>query len=60
MDEELPWLIIRQDSNGNRYRVARFASRGEAETAAERFDDSRLYLIEETAAAQGAKHRTVS
>jgi hypothetical protein len=27
----LPWLVIRQDDNGNRYRVGRYASRDEAQ-----------------------------
>ncbi|MET9147891.1 MULTISPECIES: SPOR domain-containing protein [unclassified Streptomyces] len=27
----LPWLVVRQDDNGNRYRVGRYATRDEAE-----------------------------
>ncbi|MFD5546769.1 SPOR domain-containing protein [Streptomyces goshikiensis] len=27
----LPWLVIRQDDNGNRYRVGRYATRSEAQ-----------------------------
>lgn len=27
----LPWLVIRQDDNGNRYRVGRYATKDEAE-----------------------------
>jgi hypothetical protein len=27
----LPWLVIRQDGNGNRYRVGRYATRNEAQ-----------------------------
>lgn len=27
----LPWLVIRQDDNGNRYRVGRYATRAEAQ-----------------------------
>ena len=46
---ELNWALIRQDDNGNRYRVSRFRTREEAETVAERFEaDAReqLYLVE--------------
>lgn len=32
----LPWQLIRQDVHGNRYRVAGYATRGEAQQAAER------------------------
>lgn len=35
---ELIWALIRQDDNGNRYRVSRFRTREEAETVAERFE----------------------
>jgi hypothetical protein len=31
----LPWLVIRQDDNGNRYRVGRCATQREAEKMAE-------------------------
>ncbi|WP_405795117.1 SPOR domain-containing protein [Streptomyces sp. NBC_01506] len=27
----LPWLVIRQDDNGNRYRVGRYATKDEAQ-----------------------------
>ena len=45
---ELNWALIRQDDNGNRYRVSRFRTREEAETVAERFEAGRrqLYLVE--------------
>ncbi|NGN63466.1 SPOR domain-containing protein [Streptomyces sp. A7024] len=52
MDENgvvLPWVVIRQDDNGNRYRVGRYATRAEAEKVASRFDDKghqQLYLVE--------------
>ncbi|MBC2875190.1 MULTISPECIES: SPOR domain-containing protein [Streptomyces] len=36
----LPWLVIRQDDNGNRYRVGRYATRLEAERVADRLDES--------------------
>ena len=32
----LPWLLMRQDGHGNRYRVGSFATRAEAQQAAER------------------------
>ncbi len=31
----LPWLVIRQDDNGNRYRVGRYATRAEAQKIAD-------------------------
>lgn len=31
-----PWLVIRQDANGNRYRVGRYATRAEAQRVAGR------------------------
>ncbi|MEU7634863.1 SPOR domain-containing protein [Streptomyces sp. NPDC039016] len=45
----LPWLVIRQDEGGNRYRVGRYATRAEAERVAERLDtrgNQRLYAVE--------------
>ncbi|MBH1935615.1 SPOR domain-containing protein [Streptomyces sp. AV19] len=48
----LPWLVIRQDDNGNRYRVGRYATRTEAERVADRLDASgrsgheQLYIVE--------------
>ncbi|GHG79901.1 MULTISPECIES: SPOR domain-containing protein [Streptomyces] len=45
----LPWLVIRQDENGNRYRVGRYATRTEAERVADRLDAEgrrRLYIVE--------------
>ncbi|POX40512.1 hypothetical protein C3486_13600 [Streptomyces sp. Ru73] len=45
----LPWLVIREDDNGNRYRVGRYATRAEAEQVADRLDDRgrrRLYVVE--------------
>ncbi|UGY93446.1 SPOR domain-containing protein [Streptomyces gobiensis] len=32
----LPWMVIRQDDNGSRYRVGRYATRGEAQTLVDR------------------------
>ncbi|MFC5802527.1 SPOR domain-containing protein [Streptomyces formicae] len=46
---ELPWLVIRQDDNGNRYRVGRYATEGEAEKVAARLDargHKQLYWVE--------------
>ncbi|MGG2458495.1 SPOR domain-containing protein [Streptomyces sp. RGM 3693] len=51
----LPWLVIRQDEGGNRYRVGRYATRAEAERVAERLDtrgNQRLYAVERVS--QGA------
>ncbi|WP_171163841.1 SPOR domain-containing protein [Streptomyces sp. I05A-00742] len=45
----LPWLVIRQDDNGNRYRVGRYATRTEAERVADRLDEKghkQLYIVE--------------
>ncbi|TGA92148.1 SPOR domain-containing protein [Streptomyces sp. MZ04] len=45
----LPWLVIRQDDNGNRYRVGRYATRAEAEKIADSLDDrghKQLYWVE--------------
>ncbi|HZG03415.1 MAG TPA: SPOR domain-containing protein [Streptomyces sp.] len=37
----LPWMVIRQDANGNRYRVGRYATRAEAQSMAERLSAHR-------------------
>ncbi|MGP4003082.1 SPOR domain-containing protein [Streptomyces sp. 8N706] len=45
----LPWLVIRQDDNGNQYRVGRYATRAEAQRVADRLGDSghkQLYMVE--------------
>ncbi|WP_043265935.1 SPOR domain-containing protein [Streptomyces sp. CT34] len=45
----LPWLVIRQDEGGNRYRVGRYATRAEAERVADRLDirgSRQLYVVE--------------
>ncbi|MFJ3927990.1 SPOR domain-containing protein [Streptomyces sp. NPDC090022] len=45
----LPWLVIRQDDNGNRYRVGRYATRSEAQKVADSLDDrghKQLYWVE--------------
>ncbi|MGW0561975.1 SPOR domain-containing protein [Streptomyces sp. NPDC003016] len=45
----LPWLVIRQDDNGNRYRVGRYATRAEAQKIVDSFDGcghKRLYWVE--------------
>lgn len=45
----LPWLVIRQDDNGNRYRVGRYATRAEAQKIADSLDDNghrQLYWVE--------------
>ncbi|MEB3962310.1 SPOR domain-containing protein [Streptomyces kunmingensis] len=45
----LPWLVIREDDNGNRYRVGRYATRAEAQRTADSFDSrghKQLYWVE--------------
>ncbi|MFF8030203.1 MULTISPECIES: SPOR domain-containing protein [unclassified Streptomyces] len=45
----LPWLVVRQDGNGNRYRVGRYATRAEAERIAGSLDErghEQLYWVE--------------
>jgi sporulation related protein len=45
----LPWLVIRQDDNGNRYRVGRYATKDEAQKIADRLDargHRQLYSVE--------------
>ncbi|MFC8511273.1 SPOR domain-containing protein [Streptomyces sp. NPDC057411] len=45
----LPWLVIRQDDNGNRYRVGRYATEAEAQKIADSLDDrghQQLYWVE--------------
>ncbi|KOG21579.1 SPOR domain-containing protein [Streptomyces wedmorensis] len=45
----LPWLVIRQDDNGNRYRVGRYATKDEAQKIADSLDDrghKQLYWVE--------------
>lgn len=46
----LPWLVIRQDDNGNRYRVGRYATRAEAQKIADSLDTQghkQLYWVEQ-------------
>ncbi|MFB6818015.1 SPOR domain-containing protein [Streptomyces sp. NPDC056347] len=45
----LPWLVIRQDDNGNRYRVGHYATQGEAQAIADKLDGrghEQLYWVE--------------
>ncbi|MDQ0992847.1 SPOR domain-containing protein [Streptomyces sp. V3I7] len=45
----LPWLVIRQDDNGHRYRVGRYATRAEAQKIADTLDGRghrQLYWVE--------------
>ncbi|MBQ0828392.1 SPOR domain-containing protein [Streptomyces tagetis] len=49
----LPWLVFRQDDNGNRYRVGRYATRAEAQKIADTLDGrggERLYWVEKLGA----------
>ncbi|MEU1279937.1 SPOR domain-containing protein [Streptomyces sp. NPDC005805] len=46
----LPWQVVRQDDNGNRYRVGRYATRAEAERIADSLDvrgHKQLYSVEQ-------------
>ena len=57
MTEVLVWAVIRQDDNGNRYRVGRYATREEAERIAKSLDEralGQLYVIERIDDLQGA------
>lgn len=45
----LPWIVIRQDDTGNRYRVGRYATRAEAQKIADSLDDrghKQVYWVE--------------
>lgn len=45
----LPWLVIRQDGNGNRYRVGRYATREEAQKISDSLETrghQQLYWVE--------------
>ncbi|MFG3474839.1 SPOR domain-containing protein [Streptomyces sp. NPDC047980] len=45
----LPWLVIRQDDNGNRYRVGRYATQVEAQRIADSLGGrghKQLYWVE--------------
>ncbi|AWK11221.1 hypothetical protein SSP531S_18610 [Streptomyces spongiicola] len=45
----LPWLVIRQDDNGNRYRVGSYATQDEAQRIADSLGGrgpERLYWVE--------------
>ncbi|MFE4452747.1 SPOR domain-containing protein [Streptomyces sp. NPDC056796] len=47
----LPWSVIRQDGNGNRYSVGRYATEDEAQKIADglhRHGNERLYWVERT------------
>jgi cell division protein FtsN len=50
----LPWQVVRQDDNGNRYRVGQYATRAEAQKIADRLGSSgtqQLYWVERLGAA---------
>jgi hypothetical protein len=45
----LPWLVIRQDDSGNRYRIGRYASKDEAQKIADNLGGrahKQLYWVE--------------
>ncbi|MYW69016.1 SPOR domain-containing protein [Streptomyces sp. SID8379] len=53
----LPWLVIRQDDNGNHYRVGRYATRAEAQRIADSLDShghKQLYWVERLGEAPSA------
>ncbi|GAA2116153.1 hypothetical protein [Streptomyces synnematoformans] len=44
-----PWVVVREDGNGNRYRVGRYATRAEAESVVSRFGPAgqrQIYRVE--------------
>ncbi|MFF0437542.1 SPOR domain-containing protein [Streptomyces sp. NPDC004327] len=46
---DLTWLVVRQDDNGNRYRVGRYATKDEAQRIADSLDDrghKQIYWVE--------------
>ncbi|MFJ9825909.1 SPOR domain-containing protein [Streptomyces sp. NPDC101160] len=46
---DLAWLVMRQDDNGNRYRVGRYATEDEAQRIADSLDDrghKQIYWVE--------------
>lgn len=53
----LPWMVIRQDDNGSRYRVGRYATRVEAQRLAERLGQreggEERYLVERSGHVNG-------
>ncbi|MER6557280.1 hypothetical protein ABT300_05845 [Streptomyces sp. NPDC001027] len=55
----LPWHVIRQDDNGNRYRVGRYATRAEAQKIADSLDGrghKQLYWVERVGQGQSHGH----
>jgi hypothetical protein len=52
----LPWQVIRQDDNGNRYGVGKYATRAEAQAIIDKLDDrshKQLYWVERIAQPSG-------
>ncbi|MEV6422051.1 SPOR domain-containing protein [Streptomyces scopuliridis] len=52
----LPWLVIREDDNGNRYRVGRYATQDEAQKIVESLDgrgQQRIYWVERVSQTTG-------
>ncbi|MEV4972645.1 SPOR domain-containing protein [Streptomyces scopuliridis] len=52
----LPWLVIREDDNGNRYRVGRYATQDEAQKIVESLDGrgaQRIYWVERVSQTTG-------
>ncbi|WP_112468183.1 SPOR domain-containing protein [Streptomyces triticisoli] len=55
----LPWHVVRQDDNGNRYSVGRYATRAEAQKIADSLDgpDTQLYWVERVGRPGGGTSR---
>ncbi|MEU8591008.1 SPOR domain-containing protein [Streptomyces sp. NPDC048664] len=52
----LPWHVIRQDDNGNRYRVGRYATRDQAQEIVDGLEASghkQLYWVERVGSDSG-------
>ncbi|MDH6225177.1 MULTISPECIES: SPOR domain-containing protein [Streptomyces] len=59
----LPWQVIRQDDNGNRYRVGQYATRAEAQKIADTLDSRgprQLYWVERISSANPAGYPSPS
>ncbi|MFI9647176.1 SPOR domain-containing protein [Streptomyces sp. NPDC052040] len=54
----LPWLVVRQDDNGNRYSVGRYATRAEAQKIVDSLDargHRQLYWVERVGPGSGRR-----
>lgn len=58
----LPWLVIREDNNGNRYRVGRYATRDEAQRISDSLvarNHQQLYWVEKLTGPGGPPNPTL-